>query len=466
MLRCLAVGLVLLGAASVFAAETHVYATTSAQGFREVLNADWSSLRGPGSQIVDVDAAKRMQAYRGIGGSFAEASCFTLMRLPEAKRAAAFEMLFGKTGLGLSIGRVHCGSSDYSLHFYSYDDVAGDTALEHFSIDDDRKWVIPAIREAKKVNPDLFLFSSPWSAPGWMTENGMFSGARLRPDLFGVYAEYVVRFLKAYAAEGLPLGAHTVQNEGVLLQMDENSPTMVVPAADEARLALELRKRFDRDGLKTKIWLFDHNYSDARRLDEILAVKGVPEAVDGIAWHSYSGEPETVRRYVERYPKFEQIHTEMGPHIDRSKRNFLWWGDLILRGFNAGQSGFTNWCLALDENGHPNTSCGHPCVGLIAVHSQTGEIEPSDQFAAFRHISPFVKRGAKVLDAPIRNDIPGGGAAKRLEKTVVSSFENPDGTFVVVINHPGETGAQVMIRHAGRYLPVVVLAKSLTTVTF
>ena len=443
---------------------TRFYRTTFEQGFREVVHADWGDEIGPGSVVIDLDAAVERQTFRGLGGSFAEASCFTLMRMPEEKRAAAFEMLFGQTGLRLSIGRIHCAASDYSLHLYSYAPVAGDVALGHFTIDDDRKWVLPAIREAQKVNPSIFFFSSPWSAPGWMKENGTMCGSRLKSDMFGVYADYVVRFLKAYRDEGIVISAHTLQNE-VSAEQSFNSPTLLMPAEDEAKLILALKPKLVAAGLDVKLWILDHNYNLTNHVDAVLATPGVREAVSGIAWHSYKGEPETVKRYRDGFPDLENIHTEMGPHIDRSKRDFLWWGNLVLRGFNAGQTGFTNWCLALDENGQPNTSCGFPCAGLIAVHSETGEVIPSNQYQTFRHISPFVDVGAKVLEAPMVTGMPEGAAAKRLAQSVHSAFCNPDGRMVVVINHPSESGAQYMVRFRGHYLPVVLLGRSLTTVT-
>lgn len=442
---------------------TRVFRTTAAQDFREVVNAGWGGEMGPGSMIIDLNAAVVRQTFRGLGGSFAEASCFTLMRLPKERRDAAFEMLFGKTGLRLSIGRIHCAASDYSMHLYSYDPVSGDVGLAHFSIDEDRRWVLPAIREALKVNPSLFLFSSPWSAPGWMKENGTMCGSRLKSDMFGVYADYVVKFLKAYRDEGVVISAHTPQNE-VETEQSFNSPTMLMPAEDEAKFVLALKPRIDAAGLGTKIWILDHNYDLTNHVDAVLATPGVRKAIAGIAWHSYAGEPEAVSRYRDSCPDLENIHTEMGPHIDRTKRDFLWWGDLILRGFNAGQTGFTNWCLALDENGQPNTSCGYPCAGLVAVHSETGEIVPSNQYQAFRHISPFVDPGATVLEAPLKTGLPKGPAAGRMKESVYSVFRNPDGTIVVVINHPNEGGGQYMLKLKGRYLPVVLLGRSLTTV--
>lgn len=50
---------------------------------------------------------------------------------------------------------------------YSYDDSTDpDPELTHFSIDQDRAWIIPTLREAQEINPDLFLFSCVWDGFG------------------------------------------------------------------------------------------------------------------------------------------------------------------------------------------------------------------------------------------------------------------------------------------------------------
>ena len=449
--------------------ETRVFRTTLTQDFREVYNAEWSKLStGPGAQIIDLDGAKATHRFRGLGGSFAECSGYLFSRMPETDRARLMEMLFGKTGLRLSTGRIHCASSDYSVHIYSYDDVDGDTELKHFSIDDDRRYVLPMIKAALKVNPDIFFFSTPWSAPWWMKTNRAVSVGHLRPDMYEVYSDYIVRFLQAYAEEGVDIKAHSPQNEPCLEDGPDvnamNSPTMNLTPAEEAKLILTLKPRFDAAGLKTGIWMFDHNYDATGHVDAVLSVPGVREAVGGIAWHSYGGEPEAVARYRRDYPEFENIHTEQGPSVDRSTRDFLYWGERMLRGFNAGLSGYTNWLLLTDENGQPNTSCGHPCAGLVAVHSETGELIPSSQYQAFRHVSPYVMPGAEVLAAPPVNSVPGVLAATRIRDTETSAFRNPDGSHVVVINHRDDIGAQIVIRLHDVFLPVILLPKSLVTV--
>ena len=81
--------------------------------------------------------------------------------------------LFGRgpNGLGPSFTRLTVGASDFSPEHYSYDDTPGnvpDPELRHFTIDYARKYVLPRMREALAINPDLKVMISPWSAPAWM----------------------------------------------------------------------------------------------------------------------------------------------------------------------------------------------------------------------------------------------------------------------------------------------------------
>jgi len=56
------------------------------------------------------------------------------------------------------------GASDFALSDYTYDDQPSghsDPDLSDFSIDRDRKYVIPALRMALELNPQLHIMGSP-----------------------------------------------------------------------------------------------------------------------------------------------------------------------------------------------------------------------------------------------------------------------------------------------------------------
>ena len=135
-----------------------VYQTCEDRAFREVRNTvPFSPHRAVSVPCLDLDDAKVTHEFKGLGVSFAEASCKLLAELPPERRRELLDMVFSKNGAGVSMGRIHVGCSDYSAHIYTYDDVPDDIKLEHFSIDPDRKYVIPAIKEAQKVCPDLYF---------------------------------------------------------------------------------------------------------------------------------------------------------------------------------------------------------------------------------------------------------------------------------------------------------------------
>ena len=220
--------------------------------------------------------------------------------------------------------------------------------------------------------------------------------------------------------------------------------------------------------MATRPWLWDHNFDGTNRVWRSLAQKGVLESIGAVAWHPYAGEPEWIRPIHAKYPTLPMVMTEMGPHIDRYRRDMLWWGDLMMRTFNSGCGGFTSWCMVLDERGQPNISGGFPCAGFVELNSVTGEAVPSEQFKAFRHFGRFVRRGADILTGFWKTG-DSDWARQNDRRTVCAAFRNPDGSQVVVIGCTPTKGApfspvQVQVKFKSRYLIVQALAGALTTV--
>src|SRR5664279_1784443 len=101
--------------------------------------------------------------------------------------------------MALNVCRTCIGASDYARTVYSFDESSEpDPELKKFSIDHDKAYILPVLRQARKVNPELFLFSSPWSPPGWMKSNGSMRGGAMRKHSFGPYSHYFRKFLEAY----------------------------------------------------------------------------------------------------------------------------------------------------------------------------------------------------------------------------------------------------------------------------
>ena len=193
------------------------------------------------------------KGFVGCGVAITGASCYNLALMNKEDRQKLLKHLYTSEGLNMKIGRLTIGSSDYSAELYSYDDVEGDVELKHFSIDRDKDYIIPMIKEILEIKPDLKLFASPWSPPGWMKTGGSLGGGYMREKYLDVYAEYFVKYVKAYEAEGIKISAVTIQNEPETHQNGQMPACRWHPDT-EAKFAGILRKAFDKKCLK-KIYI-------------------------------------------------------------------------------------------------------------------------------------------------------------------------------------------------------------------
>jgi glucosylceramidase len=291
------------------------------------------------------------------------------------------------------------------------------------------------LRQARKENAELFLFSSPWSPPGWMKANGSMLGGAMRGHSFEPYSRYFLKFLDAYKADGVGIDAVTVQNE-VDAEQNGNMPACLWAQEEEIEFVQNyLGPLLRQNGSSTKIWVLDHNYNLWGRAIGELSVPGAAEYIDGIAWHGYVGEPSAMTRVHEAFPQKNAYWTEGGPDITAPdyQTDFTTWAETyngILR--NWARS-ITAWNVALDEKGKPNIG-PFPCGGVVTVDNATKKITRSGQYWAFAHYSRHIRRRAKVFQTNGIGESAAQGSADPISHT---GFRNPDGSFVVVLTNRG-----------------------------
>ena len=184
------------------------YVTAPNVNFRKYESRPIPSFMG-GATTVEIGKSPVMKDFLGFGVALTASSCYELNTMSPDARKIFLEDIYTEKGLNLSLARLTVGSSDYSAELYSYDDVDGDVALEHFSIDRDRDYVIPMIKDALAyLGEDLFLFAAPWSPPTFMKDSGsLIGGGKLKKEFYATYAEYFAKFVEAYAAEGIRISA-------------------------------------------------------------------------------------------------------------------------------------------------------------------------------------------------------------------------------------------------------------------
>ena len=381
---------------------------------------------GIAQDSIAVTLGNKFQPVLGFGAAFTDGSCYLFNELSPTVREELFHVLFHPSEMGLNVCRTCIGSSDHSASVYSFDDGEPDAELKRFSIEHDRAYILPMLRQARRVNPNLFLFSSPWSPPGWMKDNGSLLGGCMRHTYMPSYANYFVKFLQSYEAEGVPVQAITVQNE---VDADQQGlmPQCFWPQDYEADFVrLHLGPQFAHSGVNTKIWIIDHNYNLWGRAIAELETPGVRKYTNAVAWHGYTGKPEWMQRVQAVFPDIEMYWTEgSSDHNDPDYFKWMPWAQKFLAILQNGCRAITGWCFATDEHGRPNVG-PYPLGGLLTIDSRTKEIYHSGQFWALAHFSRFIKRGAVRVESQ--------SSAQDLFHCAV---ETPDGSLVIVIANPG-----------------------------
>ena len=430
--------------------------TSEKNRFSRVKGLQWRAAAAHSSEgAIVLDPEKKFQPILGFGAAFTDAACSMFNQLPASAREQLLHELFHPSEMGFNVCRTCIGSSDYSTEVFSYDEGEADPDLRRFSIEHDRRYVLPTLREARKVNPEILLFSSPWSPPGWMKSGGSMLGGSMRRRYLPSYAHYFVKFLQAYAEEGVAVQAVTVQNE-VDTDQDGRMPACIWPQEYEMEFVRDhLGPLLEQQGLATKIWILDHNYNLWGRAVAELDNTGVRKYCNAIAWHGYVGTPEMMTKAHEAHPEAEMYWTEGGP--DYTSPDYLtdWakWGKTFSAVLRNWCRSVTAWNLALDEKGRPNIG-PFPCGGLVTIHSETKEITRSGQYWAFAHFSRTIRRGARRFDSQ-----------STLPDVEHVAFENPDGQRVAVVTNGGAV-RPVTLRMGNMESEIALEKDSITTLVW
>jgi glucosylceramidase len=424
--------------------EIEVFVTDAARRHQLAPSLRWAEARAAsaGNTLV-IDPEKKAQPVLGFGGALTDAACYVISQLPESPRDELLNELFGATGMAFSVCRTCIGSSDYSRNIFSYDEGERDPQLARFSIAHDRDYILPTLRAARKINPDLFLLSSPWSPPGWMKDNNSMLGGTIRRSDMKVYANYIVKFLQGYQGEGVEINAVTPQNE-VDTDQDSRMPACLFPQEAEVQYVGEmLGPAIQQAGLRTRIWLIDHNYNLWGRAICELDDEKLSRVTKAIAWHGYLGTPELVRKVAEVHPDAEMYWTEGGPDITDPNYAADWsaWSRKFAGILRNGMRSIIAWNVALDEHGKPNIG-PFSCGGVVTLHSQSHEITRSGQYWAFAHYSRHIHRNAVIIGSEL-NAVPSAANAAGVDHVAAM---NPDGSYVLVLTNTGASPQQMEAR--------------------
>lgn len=102
---------------------------------------------------LHIDSSVKYQTIIGFGGAFTEATALNFNKVPVDVQRKVIDKYFGKDGIGLSIGRIHINSCDFSPDSYTFDDIPNDFSLEYFDneVTHDNAFIIPLILYAMET---------------------------------------------------------------------------------------------------------------------------------------------------------------------------------------------------------------------------------------------------------------------------------------------------------------------------
>lgn len=382
---------------------------------------------------VFVNPEKTFQSFMGIGGAITDASAEVFARLTKAKQQEFLNAYYDTSkGIGYSLIRTTIHSSDFSSGSYTYIEE-GDKELKTFSIDHDRKFRLPLLKEAiKTAGGKIATFCSPWSPPPFMKSNGaMILGGSLLPEYYQTWADYYVKFIKAYEKEGVPIWALTVQNEPMATQIWESC--LYTAEAERDFLKNYLGPTITKELPDKKIIVWDHNRDQmGQRADVIF---GDPEASKyawGMGFHWYEtwagGQPmfDNVGAVHEAYPDKNLIFTEGCVEKFDPARYQFWangerYGESMIRDFNNGTVAWTDWNILLDEKGGPN-HVGNFCFAPIHADAASGELIYTPSYYYIGHFSKFIRPEAKRVSTTVSRSL-----------LLSTTFRNKDGQMVTVV---------------------------------
>ncbi len=399
--------------------------------------------------IIEVDLSKKCQSILGLGASLEHATCANLAKLPAAKREEVIEKLVSPTlGIGMNLMRLCIGTSDFvGEPYYTHDDLpAGETdpELKRFSIERDRRYVLPAIQLALRKNPDLLFFASPWSPPAWMKTSGKLGTGRVKQAFYPAYARYLLQFIQAYQAEGVPICAITVQNEPQ--HQDAAYPTTIWTAEEQRDFIRDhLGPLFERHAVKTRIWCWDHNWNKPGFPRTILSDPRAARYVDGTAFHLYEGKVEAQSALQREFPDKHIYFTEGSVFGTEGALQLI---DILrhdARSYNA-------WVIMLDEHQRPNRGphdASATCIELL----DDGTIRYNYDYYMQGQFMKFIQRGAVRLES----------TAPRARGFGHAAFLNPDGHVVLVVANAGAEASSFAVNSGGRQFETELPAKSVAT---
>ena len=398
------------------------------------------------------------QPIDGFGGCFNELGWDALSLLSEQQRNRVLNDLFGPDGARFTFCRLPVGANDYSRNWYSLNDTPGDFEMKNFSIERDKTGLIPYIKSALAINPDLKLWASPWSPPVWMkttrhyatapgdhndfTKENEVEGDHFiqKPEYLSAYALYLSKFIDAYKDNGINISLLQFQNEPYTKHQWPNCSWL--PKSMANFIGKYLGPVFSEKHPDIDLYFGTFNCNKMEDPEASKYIRGI-----GLQWEG----KDIVAEVHRKYPAMKLMQTENecgGGTFDWGAAEHTF--NLLKTYLDGGVNSYMYWNMVLADDGA--STWGWKQNTMIRINSQTKEVIYTPEFYVMKHLSHFVKNGAHKLKVTKGDD--------------VLAFRNPDNKFIVICANKEDKPRNVQIACNGHIMDVQLAPKTFNTITF
>jgi len=399
------------------------------------------------AQIV-INTKETFQTYLGTGGAFSEIGGKALRSLSKEDQEGVLKALFdSEVGAGFTNCRLPIGSSDFAFEAYSLNDTDGDYDMAHFSLDRDRAYLMPFMKDAYNYARDLRIHASPWSPPAWLKDTKDFvNGGSLVDDekTYKAYALYLAKYVQAYRSEGIHIDKVLIQNEP---DSPANFPSCIMPPDQMAKFAVDyLRPTFDKEGLDAEIWAGTFRTITGFQAHDFMKAPGVSEAIDGVGFQY--ALTQHINDFTRQYPGTRVMHTETPCYMgENTWEQAIGLFNYFIDHMNAGCEIFSYWNMILDEKSE--STWGWKQNSLLTI-KDNGEVVYNPDFYVMKALSKDLKPGAKRVQClcMVKESI---------------AFINPDGSIVILVSNLNDQDTKAVLTVDDQELEMNLKGSSITT---
>lgn len=415
-------------------------------------NKPWQLLESSNKKGIVLEVGDEKQTIRGFGTCFSELGAKALNNIPVKDKEAFLDELFDEDKCNFNYCRTPIGASDFSLDFYSYNETDGDYEMKNFSIDRDKKLLLPLILEGVKRQKDMQMFASPWCPPLWLKTRRAYSSGtfNMTKENLSAYALYFKKYIEAYKSAGVPLVQICPQNEPCSNQI---FPSCVWTGKELSEfIGGYLGEAIKDMGVDIMFGTIngpegDERYLRTRYCDYLgyaMKDENARKYIKAVGYQ-WAGKGALVDTHDD-YPELEIIQTESEcGNGENSWGQMMYIFENMRHYFRFGASAYVYWNIALE--GDSSSTWGWRQNSLLHVVDGKGTYTP--EFYLMKHFSHFVKRGAKYV------------SLKGEYSSSCVAFRNPDGSLVIVTANPYKVERIITVEGVSYTLP----PRSINTIT-